>query len=195
MTGSMRASLDGGGFEDPAWVEELLWRFAVEYFEAVDAHERSGRVPLPWVVAFDAAADPDRPVLQHLLLGINAHINYDLVRVLVDLLEPCWLDADPALRERRWRDYDEVNRVISRTVDGVQESVVEERSPFLGVADVLLGPVDEWAASRFLSRWRDRVWADACEALDERDPLERLRRLDEVERRAERRAVRLLLRG
>jgi hypothetical protein len=31
-----------------------------------------------WRIAFDAADRQEPPVLQHLLLGMNAHINYDL---------------------------------------------------------------------------------------------------------------------
>ena len=41
----------------------------------------AGRVPRPWRLAF--AASPDLPPLRHVLLGINAHVNYDLPQA-------CW---------------------------------------------------------------------------------------------------------
>jgi hypothetical protein len=195
MTRSMRGAVTDGVFLDPPWVDELLEQFAVAYFDAVASYEQAATAPRPWMVAFEAAAEPGRPVLQHLLLGINAHINYDLVVVLVDLLGPTWATAGHDERAHRWHDYDEVNRVIARTVDQVQEAVVADRSPALGLVDALLGPIDEWLAGRFLNRWRDHVWADACGVLATGDPIERARRLADVERRAERRAYRLLLRA
>jgi hypothetical protein len=58
--------------------------------------------------------------------------------------------------------------------------------------DVVLGPVDEWAASKLLTHWRDRVWQDASTILSA--PIDRRAALvDQVERRATRRASHLLL--
>jgi Family of unknown function (DUF5995) len=193
MTASMRSALATGEFLDPPWVDQLLEHFAVRYFDAVDAFERDGSGPRPWVVAFTAASDPDRPVLQQLLLGINAHINHDLVLVLVDLLDGVWIDGGVELQSRRRQDFEEVNRVIARTVDQVQDGVVERRSAAMRVLDVVLGPVDEWTAGRLLNRWRARVWTDACSILSNPDPGTRAAQVAEVERRATRRAQRLLL--
>lgn len=43
-----------------------------------------------WQVAHNAAKDPNISAMQKLLLGVNAHINYDLVLTLVDMLEGEW---------------------------------------------------------------------------------------------------------
>ena len=59
-------------------MERLDAIFAARYLEAVQ-QLWSGSVPSrSWRVAFDAATQPGPIVLQHLLLGMNAHINLDL---------------------------------------------------------------------------------------------------------------------
>jgi hypothetical protein len=194
MTRSMGRELEADTFHDPVWVSDLLDRFADAYFDAVDAYDHDGTPPVPWRMAFDAARGADLTVLQHLLLGINAHINFDLVVVLSELLRPTWAGLTEVDRDGRQRDYDEVNRVIARTVGAVQDDVVEEIAPSLRAVDAVLGPIDEWMATRVLRRWRDRVWSDAVTnaALDDASRPEHLCR---VEARATERAERILLGG
>jgi hypothetical protein len=57
-------------FEDPDWVQRWDVAFAQLYLDAGDAASR------PWRLAFSAPAE--LPPLRHVLLGINAHLNYDL---------------------------------------------------------------------------------------------------------------------
>lgn len=56
--------------------------FAGLYLDALDAHlSKEGGPSRPWRLAFDAA--PDLPPLLNVLLGVNAHINYDLPQALL----------------------------------------------------------------------------------------------------------------
>ncbi len=111
--------------------------------------------PGPWVVAHDAARSADRSPAQLLLAGVNAHINYDLVLAVSNLL----VDRDDA--ERRRHDYERVNDVIAATADEVQDGVLERYVPWAGPADVVLGRLDEWMAVRLLRSWRADVWRQA----------------------------------
>ena len=80
MTGNMLDALEACEFQDGAWVNRLLHRFADYYFTALDAYERQpAQAPAVWQLAHNRAFEPRTPVLQKLLLGVNAHINYDLV--------------------------------------------------------------------------------------------------------------------
>jgi hypothetical protein len=117
--------------------------------------------------------------LQDLLLGINAHINYDLVLTLVDMLEPEWATLSPEQRRQRYEDHCHVNTIIAATVDSVQDQVVMPDSRWLGVVDWALGPLDERMAARLIRRWREEVWQQALQMLATADPDERadLRRL------------------
>ena len=40
----------------------------------------------------------------------------------------------------------------------VQDDVVRHHAPFMGVVDVLLGPLDEFLAGALITDWRDEVW-------------------------------------
>jgi hypothetical protein len=183
MTRAMVRELDDGGFDDRVWVEALLDRFAVYYFDALAAWERGDpATPVPWVVAHDAAVERQASPAQLLLAGVNAHINYDLVLTVVDVLDPeCDGDPGPAL-DRRRRDYGRVNDVIQATADEVQDQVLERYQPWTEAADVAMGRLDEWLAVRLLTSWRSEVWRQAVRLLDE--PPER--RAGALERQAER---------
>lgn len=192
MTTAVDDALVAGEFGDGPWVAELLDRFAGYYFSTLD-DERAGPVPEPWVVAHTAALGRRSTVLQLLLAGVNAHINYDLVLTLVDLLDDEWMDLDEDGRERRRADYDHINRVISTTADGVQDFVVERRAPGLDLFDKILGPLDERIAVKVLTGWRTRVWSQAIATMAEREPDRRGVRVGTLERQCARRGRWILL--
>ena len=193
MTGSMLSAIEAGDFHDREWVGALLRHFAEYYFVAVDDYEQgSEAVPSVWRLAHDAARQGDAWMLQNLLLGINAHINYDLVLALVDMLDQEWQSLTLANRQLRYEDHCHVNAIIGRTVDAVQDQVVERRLPAMSVLDEILGPVDELLASRMIAGWREAVWNAAIQMLDCSDMAERERLRREVEAEALRRAQTIL---
>lgn len=167
MTQDMMAALQAGEFADPEWVGSLLDHFAGYYFAALDADAMDPPAPSPpWRYAFDAAARPGTMVLQNLFLGINAHINYDLVLATADLLAPEWPDLSPEQREMRRADFTRVNHVIAQTVDKVERGVVERYDPLLKIVDALFEPLEDWVAVRLIGHWRDLVWRDATRLVE-----------------------------
>lgn len=162
MTRNMLAALDAGRFHDARWVRALLEHFADYYFDALAACQAGDPdASLVWQRTHAAAADAGTLAIQNLLLGVNAHVNYDLVFAVVDLLAPEWAGLSAAEREARYADFCQVNRIIAETVDQVQDEVLERHSPAMDLVDRLLGPLDEWIASRMITRWRDEVWENA----------------------------------
>lgn len=167
MTINMLTAIHSGEFHDNAWALELLEHFAEYYFKALEAYELNPEsAPLPWQTAFTTTRDPQAHVLQHLMLGINAHINYDLVFALEDILRPEWQKISPDQLRERYEDHCHVNLVISNTLDAVQDSVVERFAPKLDIIDVSLGRLDELSTSYLISIYRDRVWHKALERLE-----------------------------
>ena len=75
-TQAVGEAVDAAFFEDPEWVVRWDIAFADLFIVAHDADQGHGPVPRPWRLAFQA--DPNLPTIVHLLLGMNAHINYDL---------------------------------------------------------------------------------------------------------------------
>jgi hypothetical protein len=74
-----------------------------------------------------------------LLLGVNAHINYDLVLTLVDLLEPEWKQLSAEQCQQRHSDYCHVNEIISLTIDIVQDDVLERSIPTICGDEIIVG--------------------------------------------------------
>jgi hypothetical protein len=188
MTSNMLGAIERQEFADCAWVYRLLHRFADYYFVALDDFERDpSRTPQVWSLAHGVTRDPKTWAIQQLLLGVNAHINYDLVLTLVDLLEPEWAADSPRQRELRYLDHCRVNEVIGSTIDAVQDEVLEPAMPVLALVDQLLGRVDERLISRLIRNWRESVWQDAVRLLDERDQQRKVEIVRNVEREALRR--------
>jgi hypothetical protein len=188
MTRNMLDAIDAGRFQDDVWVARLLHCFADYYFAALDRFEQnSPDTPAVWQLAFNATRDEDVTTLQHLLLGVNAHINFDLIFALYDQLAPEWDSLSVEQRAQRHADHELVNRIIGETVDTVQDQVIERHSPWFEWVDKLLGPVDEWLTSQLISRWREEVWNHAVNYLELTTPDER----EALRQRIEQQAVRL----
>ncbi len=177
MTRNMLVAIDQSRFEDSAWVAGLLRHFADYYFDALTAFDLDSQgVPEIWVHAHRAALNPRTTAVQNLLLGVNAHINFDLVFALYDVLEPEWPAAGDALRASRYSDHCMVNQIIGETVDEVQDEVIERFAPSLDVVDKIAGPVDEWFVSWMIAKWREEVWHRAirmlsCDSAADRDAI------------------------
>jgi hypothetical protein len=188
MTSNMLDAIDAGRFQDAVWVSSLLHRFADYYFDALKLYDQQRPdTPAVWRLAFDATRDEDVMTLQHLLLGVNAHINFDLVFTLVDLLAPEWAALTDERRAQRHADHTLVNRIIGETVDAVQDQVIDRHSQWYDFVDKVLGPVDEWLTSRLISRWREEVWENAVCYLEAPIPEER----EALRQRIEEQALRL----
>src|SRR3954447_21684046 len=109
--------IDRGGFTDGDWVTEWDVAFADLYLDAIEA-DRTGDLPVskPWQVAFRTAREqPQLPPLRHILLGMNAHINYDLPQALLEVITPEQFDQ-PELVQRRSKDHAHVDEVLMARV-------------------------------------------------------------------------------
>ena len=182
MTENMQTAVKQGEFADCAWVDRLLRHFAGYYFVALDAYERDrASAPAVWRLAHNAALEGRELALQQLLLGVNAHINYDLVLTLADMLDPKWAELTEEQRHLRYVDYCHVNDIIGRTVDAVQDQVLEPAMPAMELVDRLFGDLDERLISRIITDWRESVWEHTAHLLDTHDPAMRAVLVQRVE--------------
>jgi len=194
MSENMFQAVQDGEFHDSQWVEQLVDHFSSYYFAALDAYRQDpGQSPAVWRLAFDKVAENRLLSIQNLLLGVNAHINYDLILALGDLLEPDWSRLDETQRRQRYEDHTHVNLVIGRTIDSVQDTLIEPHEPVMDIVDRLLGPIDEWLISNLIERWRDEVWEQAVQRVESSSLEERERLRLAAEQEAIQRAGRILL--
>lgn len=137
-------------FEDPGWMSVFDVTFAEKYQAALDDESAA---PGPWQVAFETAAKDQGRVIRDLLLGVNAHMSYDLVVTLVDDV----LD-DPA---KRYADFVAVNRVLADAIDPVQRALEARYGDWLFWADQIGGRVEEVLTLETFEHLRQRSWDDA----------------------------------
>src|SRR5687768_12658552 len=78
VTLKVKEGITAGLFEDGNRMERLDVTFANRYLAALDSFRCGQQSSKCWRTAFDTAATWPPIVLQHLLLGMNAHINFDL---------------------------------------------------------------------------------------------------------------------
>ncbi len=192
MTANMHTAIGSHHFADPVWVAQLLHRFADYYFDALTRWnaDPAGAPPV-WQRAHALARDNDDAVVQMLLLGVNAHINYDLVLTVDELLSVEWRRMLPHDRAARHDDYCRVNAIIASTIDAVQDEILSPSLPLAALLDRVMGRLDEYLISRLITSWRDHTWESAIALIDATDADARTRIIDEVEHRALRMADRI----
>jgi hypothetical protein len=145
-------AVDDGHFEDPDWVEGWDVAFAELYLTALDAHLAGEKPSRPWRLAFDAS--PDLPALRHVLLGINAHVNYDLPQALLAVISDDDF-GDASLMARRHRDHERIDSVLSGRV-AAEDTELGMHGRTL--TDRLLQPLNRLSSKRFLRESRTKVW-------------------------------------
>jgi hypothetical protein len=159
MSTNMYQAVNNGRFSDADWVNQLVVRFSEYYFEALDHYEQfSTHTPEVWKQVHDNTLLQKLHVLQNLLIGVNAHINYDLPLALYDCLKKDWNTSDAVTKSSRKSDHQVVNIIIGETINAVQNNIIAPLSPFMAVFDKLMGRMDEWLISRLISTWRGNVW-------------------------------------
>jgi hypothetical protein len=151
MTRAVGAAVDAGRFEDPEWVAAWDVDFAERCLQAHEADQAGSEVSRPWRLAFGAAEDLS--ALQHVLLALNAHVNYDLPQALLEVISDGEF-ADSQLLARRRRDYDRIDAVLAARV------AEEEARLMIGKTqlDRVLTPLNRLASKRFLRESRQKVW-------------------------------------
>ncbi|PWW24534.1 hypothetical protein JD79_03718 [Geodermatophilus normandii] len=179
-TQAVNAAIDAGRFEDPDWVTAWDVDFAGLYLDALDAHRRDPATPpAPWRAAFrtDPAARPEA----HVLLGMNAHINYDLPLSLVRVIGVADF-ADPPLLDSRRRDHEAIDEVLAARVPAEDRELQAAGSPRTPL-DRLTGGLNRTATRVLLRESRRRVWANTTvlHAARLRGPEELARRRAQLE--------------
>jgi hypothetical protein len=114
ITREVETAAAGGRFADASRMEAFARAFAGWYPRV--RHDGAG-APGCWQAAFDVAGDERLMIVQHLLLGINAHVNHDLPQAVV-ALAPRGGD----LGELR-SDFDAVNDILADSLPMVLRSL------------------------------------------------------------------------
>ena len=167
VTERVRDGIVAGEFADCERMERFDVLFARRYLDA-RTNWRSGAAPVPesWRLAFETAESGRCLVTQHLLLGINAHINLDLGVAAASAAPAGEVEA---LRD----DFETINDVLAELVDRMQASLATV-SPWTRYVDIAGLRFDEALVNFSLRRARAEAW-DFATALSSASPDERSR--------------------
>ncbi|MBX3228615.1 MAG: hypothetical protein KIT84_08185 [Labilithrix sp.] len=178
ITISARAAIDAGRFEDGVWVARYMTTFAELYREAFVGYAdgRADEIPGSWRIAFDAARD-ERPLqVQHVTLGVNAHVNRDLAHTLYIV----GIGERGAVRESRKRDHFKVNEILRENVDATLSSLAETYAPGLGQSPAAVMRILTETYYQAVAAGRLKAWVDAV-ALSDAFPFLRPAIEDQIE--------------
>ncbi|GAA5113569.1 DUF5995 family protein [Haloechinothrix salitolerans] len=174
VTANVKDAIDAGVFDDAERMARLDILFANRYLDAEHAHTRGGELTRSWRIAFDACTRWRPLLLQHLLAGINAHINLDLG------IAAARCSPGPRLADLRG-DYGRINDILASMIAQVQENIGTV-SPLLGLLDTIGGRRDDeiikfsitharngaWRFATRLAALPEAAWADAIDDQDRR---------------------------
>jgi hypothetical protein len=155
VTRRVRDGILAGEFEDNPRMEVLDVLFAKRFIDAYELWISGGRPTESWRLAFEASKNSGNLVLQHLFLGINAHINLDLGIAASETM----LGKDLAGIQG---DFNKINSVLAELVDGVKTNI-STVSPIFGWLVPLAKGKDEMLLNFSIQIARDGAWKYAGE--------------------------------
>ena len=132
---------------------ELDAVFAARYLSAFEGWRTGRPISKSWKKAFDEGANRSLLISQHLLAGINAHINLDL-GIAAAMIAPG--EAISGLEG----DFSFINQILSSMVEGV-ENDLSKVSPWMGLLDFFGGKGDEEIVNFSIGKARKWAWTFA----------------------------------
>ncbi|MDX1622278.1 MAG: DUF5995 family protein [Nitriliruptorales bacterium] len=155
VTAKVRDGILSGFFDDDERMERLDVLFANRYLTAVERYRDDLGTTRSWQLNFEVAESPTPIVLQHLLVGINAHINLDLGIAAAETVPASEL---PDLK----RDFQRINEVLASMMARSQTALAEI-SPWLGLLDTFGGRTDDELVRFSIEIARSEAWWFATE--------------------------------
>jgi hypothetical protein len=156
ITQSIGAAVEEDSFKDTLWSQNYLICFANLYRVAILNNARGNKdlVPKSWKTSFELAEKKEGFVIQHLMLGINAHINHDLALALHEV------KIDPN-RDDKYKDHTDINIILEKATNGLKHSVAEKYAPILKRLDKGLGNIDDQITAFSIPKAREHAWSMA----------------------------------
>ncbi|MFT5890144.1 MAG: hypothetical protein ACI9Y7_000233 [Dokdonia sp.] len=149
-------------FDDNPRMERLDVIFANRYLAAYFTYKEGNKPSISWENAFEAAKNQKLLILQHLLLGINAHINLDLG---IAVSETVGSQGD---LQNIHDDFNKINAILASMVDGVQQKIGRV-SPFFHLLDKVADGKEDLIATFSINIARDEAWIFANDYHDVSD--------------------------
>jgi hypothetical protein len=172
VTINVKKGIEAGMFEDGERMERLDVNFANRYLDAYECYRRGAPTSKCWLASFRAADSWFPIVLQHLLLGINAHINLDLA---IAAAETAPGDKIDELKH----DFERINDILGVMIGDVQDRL-SRISYYMTIVDRFGGRTDEALMNFSINKARAASWSVAVR-LAKMTPDEREREIAKID--------------
>ncbi|MEJ5102993.1 DUF5995 family protein [Chryseobacterium sp. MYb328] len=153
MTAQVLKGIQQKKFEDNPRMTLLDLAFAQRYLEAWKNYSNAKKCTNAWYIAFEATKNKDILILQHIFLGMNAHINLDLGISAASIMP--YRKINPLKK-----DFENINTVIASINQKVQDALNIICYP-VQLIDQLSNGKDNAVLDFAISRARDTSWATA----------------------------------
>lgn len=153
MTLAVLNGIKKNKFEDGKRMILLDLAFANRYFEALENYQTKKKCSNAWFTAFEATKNPKLLIMQHIILGINAHINLDLGVSAASIMP--YRKINPLQN-----DFNKINEVIASINQKVQDSL-GEICYSVELMDELSNGKDNEILDFAISKARQTSWATA----------------------------------
>ncbi|MDN3665868.1 DUF5995 family protein [Algibacter miyuki] len=150
VTITVKNKLGTNYFEDDVRMAQLDVIFANRYLLAYSNYKQGKPVSKSWQSAFDAATNWQPIVLQHLLLGMNAHINLDLGIAAAEITKPT------TIRQLQ-SDFNKINDILSALTHEVSADLAEIWPTLLKILK-FTNKVDDFIINFSMGLARDGAW-------------------------------------
>ncbi len=155
VTVKIKEGIQNNFFEDGLLMEKLDIVFARRYIDAWNAWKSEKQVSQSWEKAFILTKRKRPLVLQHLLIGMNAHINLDLAIAAAEVSP----GEDIQLLQN---DFNRINEILSSLLVEVQNSL-SGIWPMLKWILSKTGKVDDLIVGFSMEKARNGAWKSATE--------------------------------
>ncbi len=157
VTRTVRARIGTGYFDNDQRMETLDVTFASRYLTAFQQWRANDpTISACWKVAFDAVADPSLIILQNLLVGMNAHIDFDLGIATAQVAGS--MEGLQSLHD----DFNKINALLACLVPTVFTEI-GELSPLIHLVEDIGEPDEEKLVDKMMGVARDFSWLFANE--------------------------------
>lgn len=159
MTRRIADEFETAGFNDPDWIAVMVETFSARFFAAQDAWEAGLPVPEGWYFILKRLAEKRTSVFEELILGMTAHIVFDLPHAIIDAAGATGLAV-------RLGDYHRMNDILGLAIDPIQDAVCRKYAPYLNWLDTFMNEQDEILTNYGIRLSRGMAWYNAQRLVD-----------------------------
>lgn len=151
VTVRIKEGIINNEFENNQRMEKLDVLFANRYIDAYESLGSNKPFTKSWKNAFEAAKTGKLLIMQHLLLGINAHINLDLGIAVAETV-----GDDGELMDFE-NDFNKINAILGSMIANLETKIISV-SPLFGLLDRFGKGHEDKIVSFSINIARDGAW-------------------------------------